>query len=271
MNTQSPHVDSFSRSRISGGSTPTPINQPGFAAIDSFGGNYLYVKQMPQNYLEHQPNSSPYRQGHIISQNKQAPEGYVCVGRVMDAEHKSPPHVPSTTQKKHALKYVERSPSEVYDSPQQKYLNIGITSSTLSEFPQSFNPRMTSNMPVQEKVSTWIQKVPAHFQDLGDSFPKCYPGVIPSSSESGYEMIDNSEAQDIIEFQARRVTQYVTQIYKNEIETVAHCETSDIDYELNLPFGPEDLMLVEHSVDNYLGLEGSRMRSQEDRPWKSST
>lgn len=267
MNSSSPQVDSYSRSRISGGSTPTPIGQPGFAPIDGLGGSYLYVKQTPQNYTDMQTNSSPYRQGHLISQNKNAPEGYICVGKVLDSEHKSI-QVSTNNPKKFMFKYAERTSNGPLDLTKQYYAYSG-TPSASNEFPPSFNPRIASNMPVREKVMNWIQKVPAiDHSERGNSFVQCYPGVVSSSSESGDEIVDNSEAQDIIELQARRITQYVTRIYKNEVETIAHYDTSDIEYDLNLALEAEDLMHLEHSVDNYLdGLTGRRLASQ-DHSWK---
>lgn len=248
MNNSSPHTASYSHGRISCGTTPPPtkLTHKVFTTIDSSTYNYLYTKQTHQTYqdIQQPPTSSTLRQAHIISPSKQVPEGYVCVGKILEQEKQ---HLPIS------------SPLQKTNPNTQIYFLNNEQSGSSSvlhyptEFPQSFNPRLAANMSAREKVSKWIQKVPISTDVLGKITLYCYSGTVPSSSESGGEITDNSEIQDVIELQARRVTKYVTRFYRTECETVAYNEDPD---ENNIDI-PEDIMNLEHSFEKYL--EGRRI------------
>ncbi|CAK7900642.1 hypothetical protein CAAN1_06S00188 [[Candida] anglica] len=208
MNSSSPHVCSHSHGRVS----EAVANQNVFAPKPSEGApngqhHYGFAKQVSYSDIQ----SPSFRHAHIISPSKQAPDGYVCVGRIApQSEHKHP----SSSPTKNGI-FVLGDNSNL-PSP--------------SEFPPSFNPRVAANMPAKEKVSNWIHTVPVVvLEDSFTTLSTCYPGIVSSRESTGDDSMDYAELQDILELQARKITRYVTHIYQNETETVAHQEVSDIE------------------------------------------
>lgn len=189
-------------------------------------------------YSEIQSNS--LRPAHIISPSKQAPEGYICVGRVIESP-----------TKKTSL------------SPTQKGLFILNEDSNMVmlEFPSTFNPRKTSNMPPKEKVNKWIQNVP--FRIIHDDILilECYP-AIPSSSSNSESSMDFADNQDILELQCRRITRYTTHMYTKEDEPVARIdESSDDDFydsEGNLIQYDTNIAHMESTFDNFFSGKGNQ-------------
>lgn len=87
-----------------------------------------------------------------------------------------------------------------------------------------FNPRNGTNMPVKEKVISWIKDVPYHLDEFDQVLIDCYSGIIEyssSDSDNSDGAIDLSEKDQIMELQARRVTRYATRVYNNEDEPMA--------------------------------------------------
>lgn len=227
---------SFSRGRISAG-TPTPLKR--------HHRGYAHVETAPMCKQPYEA-ATPFRQAHIISLSEHAPDGYVCVGTVEN---------PST---QHASVYIYEGPARTQPplmQPQPSHIFSPTLQPEGPEMPPTFNPRTAANMPTMEKVSKWIQKMPlVELEANGATRLTFFAGTIPSSSESGADLIDNSELEDVIEFQARRVTRFVTQLYLNEAETVVHHDASDFDFNMNA-YDAEDTMHLETSVDNYLDKE----------------
>lgn len=103
------------------------------------------------------------------------------------------------------------------------------------QFPLGFNPRNSPNMPHREKVNRWINEVPVHFLTCRDGVEiwhsDCYPAVIPitsCSTTSGFmldspnydsrseEIMSNElfiDDEDVLEFQSRKITEYVRRLY----------------------------------------------------------
>lgn len=104
------------------------------------------------------------------------------------------------------------------------------------EFPASFNPREAASMHHREKVNDWIKRVPIYYLADGQFwYNDCYPGAIPTSSSvsdsvedmdfvrynqnasiTGFEFDDSElfvDHEDVLEFQARKITKYVKKIY----------------------------------------------------------
>lgn len=228
---------SFLRGRISAG-TPTPLKR--------HHRGYAHAETAPMCKQPYQEAATLFRQAHIISLSEHAPDGYVCVGTVEN---------PSTQR---ASVYLYDGPARTQQplmQPQPTHIFSPTLQPESPEMPPTFNPRTAANMPTMEKVSKWIQKMPlVELETNGATRLTFYAGTIPSSSESGADLIDNSELEDVIEFQARRVTRFVTQLYLNEAETVVHHDASDFDFNMNA-YDAEDTMHLETSVDNYLDQE----------------
>lgn len=114
-------------------------------------------------------------------------------------------------------------------------LELGIPSQ-VHEFPASFNPREAASMHHREKVNNWIKRVPVYYLPEGQFwYSDCYPGVVPTSSSAsrstdemdfvrfgqnfsttGFEFDDSElfvDHEDVLEFQARKITKYVKKIY----------------------------------------------------------
>ncbi|CUM62824.1 uncharacterized protein PRCAT00000382001 [Priceomyces carsonii] len=147
--------------------------------------------------------------GHIILPTHQAPEGYICVGRVME----TPTKKGSTTPSQNGIFFLNENPAMM-----------------VQEIPTSFNPRNAANMPSKEKVNKWIQNIPFHLNSENDITVDCFPAVTSysSSNSCSEDNIDLGELEAMLEFQARKVTRYATMLYDNEDEPVARL---DDDYE----------------------------------------
>lgn len=179
-------------------------------------------------------HSASLRPAHIISPSKQAPEGYICVGRVIESPTKNASMSP--TQK--GLFFLNEDPNIVRQ-----------------EFPSNFNPRKASNMPSKEKVNKWIQNVP--FRILQDDvlILECYP-AIPSSNSNSETSMDYADNQDILELQCQRITRYTTHLYTKEDEPVARFdESSDdddfYDSEGNLIQYDDNIAHIESTFENF--------------------
>ncbi|CCE73124.1 Piso0_000144 [Millerozyma farinosa CBS 7064] len=189
------------------------------------------MNEFPGEYTE--KHLSPLRPSHIISPSKKAPEGYVCVGRVIE----SPSKTSQITPCQHGM----------------LILNDDAAASR-HEFPSSFNPRKAIDMPSKEKVNKWIQNVPLHILGEDILISECYPAV-PSSGNNSDACMDYTDTQDILELQCRKITHYATSLYKNESEQVARfndmiddeiCDSEDNDIHLE-----DSIAFVENSCDNF--------------------
>lgn len=184
------------------------------------------------HYSEIQSNS--LRPAHIISPSKQAPEGYICVGRVIESPGKNTTLSPS----KQGL-FILNEDSKMI----------------VLDFPSSFNPRKANNMPSREKVNKWIQNVPFRIIHNNLLILECYPGI-PSSSRESESSMDFADNQDILELQCRRITRYTTNMYTKEDEPVAHYEESSDDDDFydsqgNLVHYDSNIVHMESTFDNY--------------------
>lgn len=140
---------------------------------------------------------------HIISSRKVAPEGYTCVGQVIESPMKS--------GTKNVLVMNEYQRTDLL---------------------QGFNSKKASNMSSKEKVSEWMQNVPLRFLNDGVVILECYPAV-PHSNSSSEKFIDFSDEQDIIDYQGRKMTEYVTMMYADEDEPIATFEEDLFDSPYN--------------------------------------
>lgn len=141
------------------------------------------------------------------------------------------------------------------------------------QFPATFDPRSAANMPHKEKVNDWITKVPIYCLADGQLwYSECYPGVVPASSSISTEdesvddldifnynqrllgnefdydeqlFVDN---EDVLEFQARRITRYVKKIYK--MDSTEHVVKGDKQYINNIDHTPLQLMPYDQSDSN---------------------
>lgn len=83
--------------------------------------------------------------------------------------------------------------------------------------PPEFNPRGALNMPLAEKVSSWLRCVP--WTELRDGVwvTDCYPGH-PLSTECSDDLKSAPDDQDQLEQQARQITKIITENYLNNGE-----------------------------------------------------
>lgn len=91
-----------------------------------------------------------------------------------------------------------------------------------------FRPREAKNMPINEKITKWLQALPWFQIEEGYWMLECYPAIACSISSSG-NLLGASDAQDVCEKQAWEITRIVTQNYVNNGEiparpvTFGHC------------------------------------------------
>ena len=155
----------------------------------------------PSEY--HDPYSENHtttlRPVHIISSRKVAPEGYTCVGQVIESPMKS------GTKSVLVMNEYQRN-----------------------DLSQGFNSRKANNMSSKEKVRQWMQNVPLRFLNDNVVILECYPGV-PHSDSSSEKFMDFSDEQDIIDYQGRKMTEYVTTMYADDEEPIATFEEDFFD------------------------------------------
>ncbi|GEQ68140.1 hypothetical protein JCM33374_g1807 [Metschnikowia sp. JCM 33374] len=99
------------------------------------------------------------------------------------------------------------------------------------KLPSSFNPREAKNMPLIEKITTWLYNIPWFQGDDGTWYSDCYPGHASSNANSE-ELRSTPDDQDICEQQARQITRMITNsyLYNGEITARPLTHNSEISY-----------------------------------------
>ncbi|CAH2450791.1 Hypothetical protein PP7435_CHR4-0418 [Komagataella phaffii CBS 7435] len=109
------------------------------------------------------------------------------------------------------------------------------------EFPESFNPKQTPNMPHKEKVNKWLVGLPyptgngenddmdqdqinprmnmIRYRELPTSYSGTFSDNEPSSLD---DCISLSDYRDLLELQARKLSYYVCKLYHNQPEPESH-------------------------------------------------
>lgn len=97
------------------------------------------------------------------------------------------------------------------------------------------NPKKTLNMGYREKIVSWLSHIP-HLLDTetNEITMDCYPGVVADNLSSnisslystsakeeftGPREIDLADIEDLLEFQAQKITRYVTRLYGEEFDS----------------------------------------------------
>lgn len=130
---------------------------------------------------------------------------------------------------------------------QQLIAGLGsIGGGNTADFFNELNPRKAPNMNFKEKINKWLATIPPqrysndihdqtmnehaiHMHHPYDVYAEGYPDATyhstsPSLSDSE---IDLTDADDIVEFQARKITRYVTRLYA--FEPISTLEEEDVD------------------------------------------
>ncbi|QBM85495.1 hypothetical protein METSCH_A01140 [Metschnikowia aff. pulcherrima] len=112
-------------------------------------------------------------------------------------------------------------PKVVAESPQRTH-----------KLPASFKPREAKNMPLIEKITTWLYNIPWYQGDDGAWYLECYPGHASSNGNSE-EWKSTPDDQDIFEQQARQITRMITNsyLYNGEITARPLTHTLDLSFQ----------------------------------------
>lgn len=108
-------------------------------------------------------------------------------------------------------------PKAVAEMPQHK-----------NKLPASFNPREAKNMPLVEKITTWLYNIPWFQGADGTWYLDCYPGHASSDGDSD-ELKSTPDDQDIFEQQARQITRMITKSYLFNGEVIARPLTNTLE------------------------------------------
>lgn len=101
-----------------------------------------------------------------------------------------------------------------------------------NKMPASFNPREAKNMPLVEKITTWLYNIPWFQGNDGAWYLECYPGHASSNGNSD-ELRSTPDDQDIFEQQARQITRMITNsyLYNGEVTARPLTHTLEISYQ----------------------------------------
>lgn len=116
----------------------------------------------------------------------------------------------------------------VFPGDKEHMIGVFNYGSNLNELGDS---RKAVSVPAKVKVVEWMKNVPiilAYEDNI--CFLECYPGCTDDDTSSNSLLTDFTD--DVVEFQARKITQYVRQMYMAEPEPVASllCVREEVPY-----------------------------------------
>jgi hypothetical protein len=115
-----------------------------------------------------------------------------------------------------------------------------------NHFPVNFDPRNAANMNSEDKVKKWIQTIPSTIDSNHQVIVHCYPpSTSYSSSNSELSQWDLTDVDEMLEFQARRITRFTTRLYLNESRQFTENSTDTFNH-----FYDEDGNLIAFNHDD---------------------
>lgn len=106
----------------------------------------------------------------------------------------------------------------VFPGDKEQMIGVFNSGSNLKDLGDS---RKAVSVPAKVKVTEWMKSVPiilAYEDNI--CFLECYPGYADDGTASSNSLLTDF-TDDVVEFQARKITQYVRQMYMAEPEPVA--------------------------------------------------
>lgn len=140
-------------------------------------------------------------------------------------------------------------PDENYigqDFPRYNYTHLPPFPVEKGHFPVNFDPRNAANMNSEDKVKNWIQTIPSTIDSNHQVIMHCFPpSTSYSSSNSEVSQWDMTDIDEMLEFQARRITRFTSRLYLNESRQFTENSTDTFNH-----FYDEDGNLIAFNHDD---------------------